>query len=178
MIVPPIPENELDRLQALHALKILDTPRDARFDCITRFAAEKLEAPICLVNLIDEDRQWSKSVWGMDSGNMKRDISFCGHAICETNDHHPRSRIIEYVDTHDDPRFSYHPLVVNEPFVRSYIGFILQSEVGVNIGAMCLLGDKPRKYNDDEIDLVVELGGMIEELIIFGGHVTSEIDIK
>ena len=61
MLFPPLLRNEADRMRAVHALNILDSIPDIRFDSITRYLAEKLGVPICLVNIIDQDRQWFKS---------------------------------------------------------------------------------------------------------------------
>lgn len=165
MLFAPVPQNEISRLQALHALKILDTQPDVRFDCITRFAAEKLEVPICLITFIDADRQWFKSSWGIEAIEMPRDYSMCAHAICETTNNHPRGRVYEINDTHTDSRFFDNPQVVGDPWLRSYISFVLQSESGMNIGTLCLVDTRPRKFDDDEIDLIIELGSMAEELV-------------
>ncbi|MDH3370818.1 MAG: GGDEF domain-containing protein, partial [Gammaproteobacteria bacterium] len=50
MIAPPNPENETRRLAALHALRILDTPAEERFDRITRIAQKLFNVPIALVS--------------------------------------------------------------------------------------------------------------------------------
>ena len=56
----PMPANETTRLQALHELNLLDTPREESFDKITALAAKLVKVPIALVSLIDTDRQWFK----------------------------------------------------------------------------------------------------------------------
>ncbi|MGI9227782.1 MAG: GAF domain-containing protein [Gammaproteobacteria bacterium] len=161
----PSPENEETRLQALHALNILDTPLDLRFECITQFAALNLEVPICLVILIDANRQWFKSAWGVEASEMPRDISICAHAICDVTSHRAMDRIYEITDTKEDSRFFDHPLVQGEPWVRSYISNVLQSEAGLNIGTLCLVDTRPRRFDEDEKNLVIELGSMAENLI-------------
>jgi hypothetical protein len=55
MIPPAIPHNEEQRLRALRALNVLDTPREERFDRIIRLAARVFEVPIAYVALIDEN---------------------------------------------------------------------------------------------------------------------------
>jgi GAF domain-containing protein len=165
MLHAPVPHNELSRLQALFALNILDSSPDVRFDCITRFAAEKLEVPICLITLIDANRQWFKSTCGIETTEIPRDLSICAHAICETTNNHPRGRVYEISDTYDDSRFFDNPQVTGDPWIRSYISFLLQSESGMNIGALCLADTRPRKFDDDEIDLIIELGSMAEDLM-------------
>ena len=165
MLFPPILLNESSRLVALRELEILDTSPDVRFDCITRFAAGKLQVPIALITLIDSDRQWFKSAWGIEATEISRDISICAHAICETTSNHSWGRIYEICDTYEDSRFFDSPLVVGEPWVRSYISFILQSDSGMNIGTLCLVDTQPRRFDNNEIDLLVELGSMAEDLV-------------
>ena len=77
MLFPPLPRNEADRMRAVHALNILDSIPDIRFDSITRYLAEKLGVPICLVSIIDQDRQWFKSAYGIEASEMSRNISIC-----------------------------------------------------------------------------------------------------
>ncbi|PLS82927.1 MAG: GGDEF domain-containing protein, partial [Chloroflexi bacterium] len=52
----PLPSNEVQRLSALRALHILDTPAEERFDRITRLAQRLFDVPIALVSLVDENR--------------------------------------------------------------------------------------------------------------------------
>ena len=80
----PLPENEGQRLDALHALHLLDTPPEERFDRYTRIAAELFDVPIALVSLIDTDRQWYKSRYGIDLVESPRETAFCAHTILET----------------------------------------------------------------------------------------------
>ena len=55
---------------------MLDTPREDRFDRITRFASEVIDVPIALVSLVDMERQWFKSCVGLDNRETSRSESF------------------------------------------------------------------------------------------------------
>jgi hypothetical protein len=77
----PVPFQEQDRLEDLRNLNILDTEPDPEFDRITRLAAFALRAPVAVVTLIDEDRQWFKSCFGLDVTEMPREVAFCAHTI-------------------------------------------------------------------------------------------------
>ncbi|HET9076768.1 MAG TPA: GAF domain-containing protein, partial [Acidimicrobiales bacterium] len=81
MIEPPPLPDELRRLSTLHALGLLDTPAEERFDRITRMAQRLFDAPIALISLVDEHRQWFKSRQGLEATETPRNVSFCGHAI-------------------------------------------------------------------------------------------------
>ena len=73
----PLSPHEPQRLAALHALQVLDTPAEERFDRITRLAKRLLDVPIALISLVDAERQWFKSRQGLEVAEMGRDVSFC-----------------------------------------------------------------------------------------------------
>jgi GAF domain-containing protein len=72
---------ESERLAALERYEIIDTPREAAFDDIARLAADIFEAPISVVNLIAEGRQWFKAEVGIGVDELPLDVSICSHAI-------------------------------------------------------------------------------------------------
>ena len=111
MQLPTIPENELQRLATLRALNVLDTDAEERFDRITRLTRRIFSLPICVVTLVDADRQWFKSRQGLEVAETPREISFCGHAI-----NHDGIFIVN--DALKDPRFSDNPLVTEQPHIR------------------------------------------------------------
>src|SRR4028118_1033813 len=76
-----LPPNETQRLQALHAYEILDSEPEAAFDRASRMAATIFRVPIALISLVDSERQWLKSCFGVDVRETSRDIAFCAHAI-------------------------------------------------------------------------------------------------
>ena len=161
----PIPLNDDFRVQALRSLDVLDTPEDARFDLITEFVAKEFNAPICMVALIDKERQWCKSIYGGASKELPRDVALCSHAVYEVTSSFPFDRVFEVCNTTQDERFMSNPLVTKDPFVKSYISFVLQSKSGLNLGTLCLIDTKPRKYSGEEIFSLVTVGSIVEDLI-------------
>src|SRR5690348_2844412 len=57
---------EAERLEALHALHLLDTQPEAMFDSLTNLAAAVFQVPASLISLIDAERQWFKSCFGLE----------------------------------------------------------------------------------------------------------------
>jgi GAF domain-containing protein len=156
MMHAPLPHNEKKRLQALRDLVLLDTPPEERFDRIAAFAASEFDVPMALVSLVDQDRQWFKSNFGLNIRETPRDVSFCGHAIAQSNP-------LVVHDALTDPRFSDNPLVTGHPFVRFYAGAGLRLPYGQVVGTFCILDRRPRSFDrlDEAIlcglrDLVVE----------------------
>jgi GAF domain-containing protein len=159
MIKAPLPHNEAKRLSALRELLILDTPPEERFDRISAFAAKEFDVPIALVSLVDQDRQWFKSSFGLDDmQESPRDTSFCGHAVA-------MSRTLVVSDALADPRFVDNPMVVGHPYIRFYAGALLRLPYGQVVGTLCIMDRRPRAF--DKLDEAI-LGGLrdlvVEEL--------------
>ena len=161
----PIPIDDDFRVKTLHLLKCLDTPNDARLDLITQFAASEFDVPICLIALIDKHRQWCKSVHGDIEKEIPRNISFCTHAIYQISSNYPFDRVFEVTNADQDDRFVNNPLVTGDPYIKSYIAFVLQSKTGMNLGTLCLIDNKPRKYSGEEIFSLVTIGRIAEDII-------------
>ena len=136
-----IPADEQRRLASLHALRILDTEPDERFDRITRLASALFNAPIALVSLIDEDRQWFKSCYGLNVKETSRDAAFCAHVVYD------REPMV-VPDALLDARFADNPLVIQEPRIRFYAGYPLILDDGACIGTLCVFDTRPRSVDE------------------------------
>jgi diguanylate cyclase (GGDEF)-like protein len=158
MLVPIKPANESERIAALRSLNILDTAPEERFDRLTRLAKRLFDAPIALVSLVDENRQWFKSCTGLKTRETSRDISFCAHAIVGSD-------VLIISDARADARFSDNPLVVGPPFIRFYAGYPLSLPNGVKLGTLCLIDQRTRSFGEEERRLLRDLGRMAEQEI-------------
>lgn len=152
---PEKAKDEEKRLRTLRALNILDTGPEERFDRITRMAKRIFDVPIALVSLVDEDRQWFKSSIGFNVSETPRDISFCGHAILG-------DQIFIIPDTTKDKRFADNPMVINEPHIRFYAGCPLIFVDGSKIGTLCIIDDKPRHFDSDDMQALKDLATTAE----------------
>jgi GAF domain-containing protein len=155
VIVPPKPSDEEQRLAALHALNLLDTDPEDRFDRITRHAQRAFGASMATFTLIDAERQWFKSEVGAAGREGPRDISFCAHAIVES-----RTMVVE--DARYDKRFHDNPLVLGDAKVRFYAGHPVSGPGGEVLGTLCVYDDKPRARDDLDVEALAELAAMVE----------------
>ena len=80
-MLAPLHPRQHERLTALHSLGILDTPREPKYDEIVELVAEICEAPIAVINLIDEKRQWFKAEVGLGVRETPLETSLCSHVI-------------------------------------------------------------------------------------------------
>jgi len=159
MKTSPLPENERERLDALYALNILDTPPEERFDRITRIAKQAFDVPITIISFIDEKRKWFKSCQGIDGvTEVPREIAFCGHTILDKN-------IFLIPDAPKDERFFDNPLVTGEPHIRFYAGVPITTVNGYRIGTLCLIDQVPRDMNDSQLSLLLDLANLVEREI-------------
>ncbi len=157
---PATPQNEVRRLQRLLSLDILDTLPEERFDRLTRIAQHLFGVPIALVSLVDAERQWFKSSQGLDASETPRDISFCGHAILD-------SELFVVPDASQDARFSDNPLVAGDPNIRFYAGAPLSSPDGFRVGTLCVISMQPREFTTVERQILSDLAGLVEQELFY-----------
>jgi PAS domain-containing protein len=137
MKAPATPRNEKWRLDALVSLQLLDTPRESDFDALVHVGQALFKTPICLVSLIDQDRQWFKGCVGLETRETSRSVSFCGHAIL-------KPEVFVVLDALKDKRFHDNPLVTGPPNIRFYAGAPIRLPSGYAVGTFCVISPEPR----------------------------------
>ena len=142
---PDIPKNEKERLEALYSYHLLDEIEQKEFNDIVNLAAQICQTPISLITLIDSSVQWHKAKVGLDEKKIKREISFCGHAINQPDE------ILIVQDATKDERFAENPLVTGEPNIAFYAGIPLVTQEGFPLGALCVIDREPRQLSDLQI---------------------------
>lgn len=151
-------KNELERLELLRELEILDTQEEQSYDDLTRLAALICEVPVSLVSLVDKDRQWFKSHYGLDVRETPRKIAFCSYAILEN-----KTFYVPNADT--DERFSDNPLVQSDPNVKFYAGVPLELKTGVRLGTLCVIDNKPRELSHEQLEALECLARQVTYLL-------------
>lgn len=145
---------ETARVSALKRYEILDTPLDGSFDRITALAAKMFNMPIALVSLVDEDRIWFKSHYGLDTDQINRDPGLCASAILGKDIY-----LIE--NAVEDPRCLANPLVAGEFGLRFYAAAPLRTSDGYNLGTFCIIDKAKRHINKDQLEMLHDLAGIV-----------------
>ncbi|MDX1569218.1 MAG: MBL fold metallo-hydrolase [Xanthomonadales bacterium] len=151
----PEPADEAERLAALRQLDLLDSEPEERFDRITRLASELFQVPVALVSLVDADRQWFKSCVGAPERESSREVSFCAHAILQ-------SEPLVVPDALNDDRFADNPVVADSPNVRFYAGCPINSPDGYPIGTLCVTDFRPHEPSPRQMDMLRDLAALVE----------------
>lgn len=145
---------ERERLFFLRSTGLLDSTASEAFDRITRLAARLFGVPICLVSLVDENRQWFKSCVGIDVRETARDTSFCTHTVEAA-----QALIVE--DAQKDARFFDNPHVTGYPGIRFYAGVPLMLPSGHALGSLCIIDSEPRTFGADDLQRLQDLGALV-----------------
>jgi len=154
MMKPPLPLNEVARLDNLHQYDILDTPSEAAFDDLSQLAAQICGAPIAMISLVDSTRQWFKSKIGLDVSETPRDLSICAHAILQ-----PDVLVVE--DIQQDHRFFDNPSVTSDLNIQFYAGAPLVTVEGYAIGTLCVLDQVPRQLQPAQVEAIQALARQV-----------------
>ena len=159
MELPKIPDHESERLKALQSYDILDTLEEEDFNNLAKLASEICQTPISVISFVDSNRQWFKSAVGLNAKETSRDISFCGHAINNSND------ILIIEDARNDLRFNDNPLVTGDPNIVFYAGTPLVDENGMALGTLCVIDSVPRKLSSAQLNTLQILSKSIVDLL-------------
>lgn len=141
-------------MAAVRRYDILDTPPDGAFDRITALAARRFGVPISIISIVDEDRIWFKSRYGVPVEQIGRDPGLCASAIL-TNDPHILT------DARVDPRSLANPLVAGDFGLRFYAGVPLTTSDGHNLGTLCIIDKEPRPIDDAQIADLKDLASVV-----------------
>jgi diguanylate cyclase (GGDEF)-like protein len=151
-------QQEQDRLSALDAYDILDTPTEETFDRITRLTSRMFGVSISTVTFLDGHRQWFKSRVGMNDCETERGPAFCNVALRETSP-------LVVTDALADERFRENPFVLGEPHIRFYAGAPLRAPGGQVIGTLCAMDRKPRAFGTADVAALTDIAAIVMDLL-------------
>ena len=148
---------EQQRTLVLTELGLLDTENVPIFEEATQTAAHSIGAPICLLGLMDQSRQWFKSAVGLSrlglmnelalSRQLPREEAFCVHVV----DSH---QILAIDDTLDHPAFA-NSILAQQYGVRAYLGAPLITVTGDCIGTLCVMDSRPRNFTERDAEFLM-----------------------
>jgi len=146
--------DEPARIAALRRLDVLDTAVEEPFEKIVTLVRTVLAVPIATVTLVDRDRQWFKAKRGLEADQTPRSMSFCTHTIQQRE-----PLIVEDADL--DPRFAGTAFVAGPPYIKSYAGIPLTTPEGYNIGSLCAMDTRPRRFSPADIAIMANFASIV-----------------
>ncbi len=150
-----IPAVDKKRLEKLYQYEILNTPAEEEFDKIAHLAANIFDCPAAFITFVDVDTVFFKSnLSTLNQSDVPRKDSLCSLAILDDE-----VTMIEDASRFDDLMES--PYVCNPGGIRFYAGAPLITPEGYRLGTICVIDEKPRTATKKQLNILVELSGMI-----------------
>lgn len=149
---------EQERIKALHRYNLLDTPADGSFDTLTKLATRIFNLPIAIITLVDTDRIWFKSKYGLDATQIGRNPGLCASAILSDD-------IYLVEDATIDPRTIANPLVAGNFGLQFYAGAPLRTLDGYNLGTFCVIDRKKRFFSTEQKESLKMFSELVMEII-------------
>jgi PAS domain S-box-containing protein len=146
------------RLATLRQTNLLDTLAEEALDRLVRQAARRLEAPIALVSLIEEDRQVFKAFVGLPEPWASARQLALSRSLCQQLLVTRQPLVIP--DTRRDPLARDNEFLLALG-VAAYLGVPLLV-AGQVLGSLCVADRKPRHWTDDDVAALVDLAGPVE----------------
>jgi len=151
-----------DRLASLVGSGMLDETQEPALDRWTRLGSSLLSAPICLLSMVDRDRQYFKSQVGLpaevaQTRETPLSHSFCQHVVAEQGP-------LVVSDARQDLRVRDNG-AVRDLGVIAYAGQPVTTSDGHTLGSFCVIDSKPRSWSAAELALLEDLAvGLTTEI--------------
>lgn len=134
---------------------LLDAEAKEYFDLITQLAKQLFQVPIAMVAVADTNKIWLRSSTGMPYGEIDHESTLGNHLLSSDD-------IFIIEDTHQDTCFSETSIVIGEPYARFYASYPVKSQTGTTMGSLCIIDTKPRKFNNDNEQSLLNFGRLLE----------------
>jgi diguanylate cyclase (GGDEF)-like protein len=164
MLIPESDNAELSRtvagtatlkLARMRESELFCTPIEERFERITRLARLALRVTAAAVTLINDEKQWFKSVSGWNISELPLDRSLC-RLLLERG----QTTVVE--DAARDPATKDHPLVSGSPGFRFYAAQPLRDADGATVGTFCIFDRQPRHFSAAERQAFADLATLAQ----------------
>jgi diguanylate cyclase (GGDEF)-like protein len=146
--------HEPQRLDILKQYGILDTPYEEPFERIAALAGLIFDAPIVLISLLDDSRQWFKSNIGLNVRETPREHALCNETIRSDD-------VLVVADTRRDVRTAQNPFVTGKPHVGFYAGAPLITPEKARLGSLCIMDHEPRRFDERQTAILQSLAGLV-----------------
>jgi len=150
--------------RVLDTLSLVDAPVEEDFDKLTRLAARFISVPVALLSFVEEDRdrQYFKSQIGLSGHWADSRQTPLSHSFCQYVKRDNKPFVVENAPR--DPRV-WNNLAIRDLDVQAYLGAPVHGPDGAPLGALCVIESKPRDWQQDDIDAMVDLAGCVTDQI-------------
>jgi GAF domain-containing protein len=150
------------RLQALEDTGLLGVKEDPALHRLTRLAAKTLDASVSLMSLVQEDRQFFASSWGLpEPWATERGTtllhSFCQHVVVS-------NQPLLVTDARKHPLVQRN-LAIEDLDVIAYVGVPLTDLRDNTLGSMCVIEHEPRQWCAHDVELLHDIAAAVMDRV-------------
>ncbi|GAA6187464.1 hypothetical protein NBRC116596_05270 [Litorivita sp. NS0012-18] len=138
-----------DEYALLRSLKLIDAPRAAALDALTRLACDLLGVPIALICFLDDrhETQHIKSSFGLPEPLAKQRQFPYSHSFCKYVKRSNAPLVVGDARLHDVLK---HNPALRDFNVCAYLGVPVFGPDGTTLGTVCALDSKPREWSEED----------------------------
>lgn len=139
---------ELARLREIAALDLVEPIDDPQLQTLVERAARELDLPIAALSIVLDSSQLFMASTGLGSWldevqGTPVEWSFCRHAVASKTP-------FQVDDAEQHELVAHNPLVTHDG-VRSYLGIPLITAKEEAVGALCVIGTRPREFSTGDV---------------------------
>jgi GAF domain len=150
------------RLQAIKETGLTGVTEDPVLHRLTRLAAKTLGASVSLMSLVEEDRQFFASSWGLpEPWATERGTtllhSFCQHVVIS-------NQPLLVTDARKHPLVQRN-LAIEDLDVIAYVGVPLTDSRDNTLGSMCVIEHEPRQWCAHDVELLHDIAAAVMDRV-------------
>lgn len=153
------------RLEALARSRLLDSPAEEPFDRATRVASLHFGVPVALVSIVDDHRQFFKSIVGLPEPWASERETPLSHSFCQYVVAGDAPLVVTDARTHTVLRDN---LAIESLDVIAYCGVPLRDGEGNVLGSLCVIDGHPKIWTDADVGMLVDLAAMLRAELRLG----------
>ena len=150
------------RLEAIKATGLVGVKEDPVLHRLTRLAAKTLGTSVALLSLVEEDRQFFASSWGLpEPWASERGTtllhSFCQHVVIS-------NQPLLVTDARQHPLVQRN-LAIQDLDVIAYIGVPLVDSRDNTLGSMCVIEHEPRQWRPQDVEILHDFAAAVMDRV-------------
>jgi hypothetical protein len=150
------------RLRAIEATGLLGISEDPVLHRLTRLAGKTLDASVALMSLVEDDRQFFASSYGLpEPWATQRGTtllhSFCQHVVVS-------NQPLLVSDARKHPLVQRN-LAIEDLDVIAYIGVPLVDANDNTLGSLCVIEHEPRQWRSQDVELLHDIAAAVMDRV-------------
>lgn len=154
---------DAERLDSLRKTGLLDSEPEECYDALTTLAAKLLNAPTALMSLVDHDRQFFKSQYGLGQPWSTARQTPLSHSFCQWVVSSDNELVVD--DAREHAILSENG-AVHDLGVIAYIGVPLAIDREHPVGSFCTLDSSPHEWTETDLETLQDMAKIINAFVV------------